>query len=157
MVLGERVDIQGDPPRVWVQGKQYPGTAFTRSLGDDTAENIGVIAEPEIITTSLTVHDEYLIIASDGIFEFLTNDKVLKICQASSNPVEACENLTNAACDQWLEHEHRTDDITVIVCFLSSSHQPESGETGTTKDLTKTLNGIYGSRPSIDKTPQSDD
>ena len=144
LVLGERIDIQGDPPRLWVPGKETPGTAFTRSLGDDVAEKIGVIAEPEMVTTSLCSHDEYLVIATDGIFEFLKNDQVLKICEESSNPVDACEKLTRAACDQWLEHDSRTDDITVIVCFLSSSYQPESGETGTTKDLHGNIHSIYG-------------
>ena len=97
-----------------------------------------------MVTTSLCSHDEYLVIATDGIFEFLKNDQVLKICEESSNPVDACEKLTRAACDQWLEHDSRTDDITVIVCFLSSSYQPESGETGTTKDLHGNIHSIYG-------------
>ncbi|KAJ4867459.1 putative protein phosphatase 2C 35 [Raphanus sativus] len=38
----------GDPPRLWVQNGMYPGTAFTRSVGDCTAEGIGVTAEPEV-------------------------------------------------------------------------------------------------------------
>ena len=70
LVLGETVDIHGDPPRIWAKGKDYPGTAFTRSLGDKLAEDIGVIPEPELITTDLTQNDEFLVIASDGIFEF---------------------------------------------------------------------------------------
>lgn len=41
----EHVDIGGDPPRIWVEGKDYPGTSFTRSLGDRLAKEIGVIAE----------------------------------------------------------------------------------------------------------------
>jgi serine/threonine protein phosphatase PrpC len=146
MVLGKSVDIEGDPPRVWVRGKEYPGTAFTRSIGDRLAENIGVCAEPEIITTYPTVNDEFLVIASDGIFEFLTNDDVLNICAASLSPQEACEVLTRAAYDKWLEHELRTDDITVIVCFLSSSFNPSSREeeVGTTEALVEQTHAMYG-------------
>jgi serine/threonine protein phosphatase PrpC len=148
MVLGERVDIQGDPPRVWVQGGDYPGTAFTRSLGDRIAEDIGVTADPEIITKDLTVNDEFLVIASDGIFEFLTNQYVMNVCTASMNPLEACEQLTKAAYDQWLTHENRTDDITIIVCFLSCTHEPSpEEESETTEALIATAGDVYGTKP----------
>ena len=47
--LGENIDEGGDPPRVWSSKGDYPGTAFTRSLGDRLAEEWGVTAEPEIL------------------------------------------------------------------------------------------------------------
>ncbi len=34
LTLGEEVDFEGDPPRIWKQDANYPGAAFTRSLGD---------------------------------------------------------------------------------------------------------------------------
>jgi serine/threonine protein phosphatase PrpC len=148
MVLGEHVDIQGDPPRVWVKGCNYPGAAFTRSLGDSIAEDVGVTADPEIITKDLTINDKFLVIASDGVFEFLTNQQVMDMCTASMNPIEACEVITKAAYDQWLHHENRTDDITIIVCFLSSTFQPSpEEESGTTEALVATANDMYGAKP----------
>ena len=50
MTLGDAIDEEGDPPRVWSTKGEYPGTAFTRSFGDYVAEQIGVFAEPEILT-----------------------------------------------------------------------------------------------------------
>lgn len=47
--LGETIDEGGDPPRIWSPKGDYPGTAFTRSLGDCVAEECGVVAEPEIL------------------------------------------------------------------------------------------------------------
>ena len=151
MVLGKDVDVQGDPPRVWVKGNEYPGCAFTRSIGDRLAGEIGIIPTPEIVTKYPTINDEYLVIASDGIFEFLTNEAVMNICAASISPQEACESLTKAAYDQWLEHEHRTDDITVIVCFLSSLFDPSTieEENTSTEALVETASTIYGTH-SID-------
>lgn len=32
--------------RVWMKGKDYPGLAISRSVGDQIAHNIGVSAEP---------------------------------------------------------------------------------------------------------------
>ncbi|ONK62885.1 uncharacterized protein A4U43_C07F9140 [Asparagus officinalis] len=37
---GDEESDDGDPPRLWVQDGMYPGTAFTRSVGDATAENL---------------------------------------------------------------------------------------------------------------------
>ena len=44
---GTEEDDDGDPPRLWAPNGMYPGTAFTRSIGDSAAERIGVTAEPE--------------------------------------------------------------------------------------------------------------
>jgi hypothetical protein len=41
---GEDIDEGGDPPRIWSKYGEYPGTAFTRSLGDSIAEELGVFA-----------------------------------------------------------------------------------------------------------------
>lgn len=147
-VLGEDVDVHGDPPRVWIQGKDYPGTAFTRSLGDRLAKDIGVSAEPEILARNLTTNDHVLVIASDGIFEFLTNQEVIDICIESESPIIACESLVKAAYAKWLLYENRTDDITVIVCFLDVSNPPPPvGVEGSTEDLIELAKSAYGQKP----------
>jgi serine/threonine protein phosphatase PrpC len=147
MVLGEDVDFYGDPPRVWVDGKEYPGCAFTRSIGDYLADDIGVNAEPEILQTELTSADRILVIATDGIFEFLSNQEVIDAAARCESPLHACERLVKAAYNQWLIHENRTDDITVIVCFLRAARQPVPGEKGTTEDLVATAKTLYGFKP----------
>ena len=149
MVLGEAIDTEGDSPRVWVEGKDYPGCAFTRSLGDKISEEIGVVAEPEMVTTRLTMNDEFLVIASDGIFEFLTNQVVIDMCASSESPLEACEKIVRQAYQQWLVYERRTDDITIIVCFLQNlTEPPTDGMKGTTEDLIGTTASVYGVQPS---------
>lgn len=119
--LGVDINYEGDIPRVWCAEHNYPGTAFSRSLGDSVAEYIGVNADPEILTKKVTRGDEFLVIASDGIFEFLTNQDVIDICASSSDPAQACSRLLEASYAMWLEHETRTDDITCIVLFLKNT------------------------------------
>ncbi|KAG9135581.1 hypothetical protein Leryth_002315 [Lithospermum erythrorhizon] len=63
---GDEETEGNDPPRLWVQNGMYPGTAFTRSVGDSTAEKIGVIAVPEVLTIQLTPENPFFVIASDG-------------------------------------------------------------------------------------------
>jgi hypothetical protein len=132
---GDKVDFYGDPPRLWILGQEYPGTAFTRSIGDAIAETVGVTAEPEMLSLELTSNDKILVIASDGIFEFLTNRIVIDLCSQSDTPLKACEAVVKAAYEQWLVYENRTDDITVIVCFLKCKRPPVNGEKGTSDDL----------------------
>lgn len=55
----------------------YPGTAFTRSVGDCTAEGIGVTAEPEVSMVHLSPNHLFFVVASDGIFEFLPSQAVV--------------------------------------------------------------------------------
>lgn len=74
---GTEEDDDGDPPRLWVQNGMYPGTAFTRSIGDSIAESIGVVATPEIFVLELTPHHPFFVIASDGVFEFLSSQSVV--------------------------------------------------------------------------------
>ena len=59
--------------------EEKPGCAFTRSLGDAVAEEIGVFAEPEVLVWQLTNKDKFVVIASDGVFEFLTSQNVVDI------------------------------------------------------------------------------
>uniref|UniRef100_A0A7S1UKI4 cGMP-dependent protein kinase n=1 Tax=Phaeomonas parva TaxID=124430 RepID=A0A7S1UKI4_9STRA len=117
--LGEEVDESGDPPRVWNSTLDRPGCAFTRSFGDVVAEGLGVYAVPEIETRALTEHDKYIVIASDGVFEFMTSQSVMDMVVKIGDPLEACQAVVAEAYRLWLQYEIRTDDITVICINLS--------------------------------------
>ena len=118
MVLGEEIDEGGDPPRVWSPLGDYPGTAFTRSIGDAIAEELGVFAEPEILVRELSPEDKIIVLASDGVFEFLTNQSVIDICAKFNDPLEACRAVVAESYELWLQYELRTDDITMICIFI---------------------------------------
>jgi serine/threonine protein phosphatase PrpC/CRP-like cAMP-binding protein len=116
--LGEELDEGGDPPRVWSPNGDYPGTAFTRSMGDAMAEELGVFAEPEMLTRDIKPEDRLVVLASDGIYEFLTNQSVVDICAKFTDPLEACRAVVAESYELWLQYELRTDDITIIVIFV---------------------------------------
>jgi serine/threonine protein phosphatase PrpC/CRP-like cAMP-binding protein len=137
--LGEELDEGGDPPRVWSPNGDYPGTAFTRSLGDAMAEELGVFAEPEMLSRDLKPEDRVVIIASDGIYEFLTNQSVVDICAKFTDPLEACRAVVAESYELWLQYELRTDDITIIVIFVEQIADAKSMEreyvTASVRDL----------------------
>lgn len=93
MTLGDEVDEGGDPPRIWSQDGAYPGTAFTRSFGDSIAEELGVFAEPEMLKYEIGKEDKFLVVASDGVWEFLTNKQVVEIARSAESPIEAAQLL----------------------------------------------------------------
>ncbi|XVE65714.1 hypothetical protein DITRI_Ditri08aG0021700 [Diplodiscus trichospermus] len=112
---GDEESQGGDPPRLWVPNGMYPGTAFTRSVGDSTAEKIGVIAVPEISFVRLTPNHLFFVVASDGVFEFLPSQTVVDMAAAYTDPRDACAAIAGESYKLWLEHENRTDDITIII------------------------------------------
>ena len=126
--LGEELDEGGDPPRVWSPNGDYPGTAFTRSLGDYMAEELGVFAEPEMLTRDIKPEDRVIVIASDGIFEFLTNQSVIDICAKFSDPLAACRKVVAESYELWLQYELRTDDITIICMFVEHAAEAAAME-----------------------------
>ncbi|KAK6130410.1 hypothetical protein DH2020_035820 [Rehmannia glutinosa] len=87
---GDEETEGGDPPRLWVQDGMYPGTAFTRSVGDSTAEKIGVVADPEVSTVQLTPNHPFFVVASDGVFEFLSSQTVVDMVNKYADPGCLC-------------------------------------------------------------------
>ncbi len=151
--LGKEIDEGGDPPRVWHPEQDYPGTAFTRSLGDALAEELGVFAEPEMVTRELEEGDEIIVLASDGVFEFLTNQSVIDICAKFKDPLAACRAVVAESYELWLQYELRTDDITMICIFIDSKDEAVSsardkGEaSGDVEDIPDTVKHQLEPRP----------
>lgn len=113
------MDEDGDPPRIWSPYGAFPGTAFTRSLGDEIAEALGVIGTPEITSLQLSEEDRFVVIASDGVFEFLTSQAVVDMVAQYDDPLEACQKVVAESYRLWLTYELRTDDITCIIIRFS--------------------------------------
>lgn len=116
---GTEEDDDGDPPRLWVQNGMYPGTAFTRSIGDSIAETIGVVPNPEIVVLELAPDYPFFILASDGVFEFLSSQTVVDMVAKHKDPRDACAAIVAESYRLWLQYETRTDDITVIVVHVN--------------------------------------
>eukprot|EP00250_Pteridium_aquilinum_P021488 c25141_g1_i1 orf=448-3657(+) len=116
---GGEEDDDGDPPRLWVANGMYPGTAFTRSIGDKIAEQIGVIAVPEVLAMELTASNPFFVLASDGVFEFLSSQQVVDMVAEHIDPCNACAAVVAESYRLWLHYETRTDDITIIVVRIN--------------------------------------
>lgn len=110
------------PLRVWHLNENIPGLAMSRSFGDGAAVEVGVIADPEILEMNLSEADKFIILASDGVWEFLTNDEVANIVMPhylTNSAEKAAENVIKEALKKWKEEENAIDDITCIIIFLN--------------------------------------
>ncbi|CAK7337456.1 unnamed protein product [Dovyalis caffra] len=116
---GNEEGDDGDPPRLWVPNGMYPGTAFTRSVGDSIAESIGVVPNPEIVVLELGPQHPFFVLASDGVFEFLSSQTVVDMVAKYKDPRDACAAIVAESYRLWLQYETRTDDITVIVVHIN--------------------------------------
>lgn len=74
------VDEDGNrvgPYRVWEMNSNIPGLSMSRSIGDQVAKSLGVIATPIVTETVIDPNKEnFIVVASDGIWDSMDNDDV---------------------------------------------------------------------------------
>ena len=110
------------PERVWLKDEDFPGLAMSRSFGDEIAHSAGVIAEPEISEYYFVHEDKFVIIASDGIFEFISSDEcvsMLKNFYLKDDIDGAMYYLYKESSKKWIMEEEVIDDISMILIFLN--------------------------------------
>ena len=109
------------PYRVWAKGKDYPGLAMSRSIGDLKAKSIGVIPDPGIVEYNINNSSRYVIVCSDGVWEFLNNQTVMNIGKKfylENNASAFCHELVSKAYNEWQENDSIVDDITAVIAFF---------------------------------------
>ena len=109
------------PQRIWIKKEEVPGLAMTRSFGDRVAGSVGCICLPEIKDFNFEEDDKFLILASDGIWEFIKSEECINIIGKYyfSNNIESCCNyLYNESKKRWIKEEEVVDDITILLVFF---------------------------------------
>lgn len=112
------------PPRVWLGHMDVPGLAMSRSIGDVVAHSAGVSTEPEFFDRPIDHRDRFLVSATDGLWEFMTDEEVVdmvaKVAQETGSPSACVEELVRESNERWMKNEQVVDDTTVAVAFLSA-------------------------------------
>ena len=96
---------------------------MSRSLGDYVAQSVGVSPEPEINIYDISEQDRFIIIASDGVWEFLSNEDVAKLAEpfySQGLAEQAANAIVKEAANQWKQKEEVIDDITCVIVFLDT-------------------------------------
>ena len=120
----DRIDwLKVGPLRVWFKDKKYPGLTITRSLGDFEAIPLGILHEPDIKEYNIDEEKiKILVMATNSIWEFLTNDKIMDITwqyYESKDSQGASEKIVEYANKIWkIKNPNNIPDLTVSVFFF---------------------------------------
>ncbi|CAD7933454.1 unnamed protein product [Amoebophrya sp. A25] len=128
----EQVEMSGDAEvreiaegsyRIYLKGTNVPGLTMSRALGDFMLQEKGITHIPEYKTVTMQPGDEwYAIVASDGIWEFLTAEEVVKFAGKKlrlKGVKETNKALIDSSRKRWAQVEgDYCDDIgSILVQF----------------------------------------
>ena len=94
---------------------------MTRSFGDRVAASVGTICIPEIMEFLLTDDDKFIILASDGVWEFIHSQECVNIVKdfyLNNDMKGCCEFLYSESKKRWMKEEEVVDDIAMILIFF---------------------------------------
>lgn len=116
---------EGLSARVWLDsGCTQIGLAMSRSIGDHAVmvralalprpaacvdsslvvpQTVGVIAEPEVVRHDITSDDRFMILATDGVWEFIPSQEAVDIVAAEieHGAEHACRKLIQTAAERY--------------------------------------------------------
>lgn len=127
VAAGGRVDrIYGmGPYRVWFKDGDYPGLAMSRSIGDTLAHKVGVSNIPEIFEyNTSSVKPFAIIVASDGVWEFMNNEQVKNILNKykfNHDAYTCSKEIVEKARQIWKGTSFAIDDITCVTVFFDKN------------------------------------
>lgn len=130
------------PTRVWLRDVDAPGLAMSRSLGDTLARSVGVTGAPDVYSYTLTPADAFLVLASDGLWEFVAPPTVARVLQEThaqaataaeaatvgddgedeppSHLALALDALAELSGQRWREREGAQDDLSILIAEVGT-------------------------------------
>ncbi|MBA0839326.1 hypothetical protein Goarm_005069, partial [Gossypium armourianum] len=109
--------------RVWLPNNDAPGLAMARAFRDFCLKDFGLISVPEISYRCLSEEDEFIVLATDGIWDVLSNKEVIDIIEYAPACSSAARTLVQTAVRAW-RYKYPTskvDDCAVVCLFLDSN------------------------------------
>merc|ERR1712096_493218 len=111
-----------------LEGEQVHMLRMSRCIGDhDFKENHpnGVIAVPDVSSFTFDEGDRFIVLATDGLWDVITEDEVVTIVDQNEAATDACKELIQEAKQRWhSQNGQYCDDIT-ITCVMLPCFQPD--------------------------------
>ncbi|XP_024970166.1 probable protein phosphatase 2C 33 [Cynara cardunculus var. scolymus] len=115
--------LQDEPEvtRVWLPNNDSPGLAMARAFGDFCLKDFGLISVPDIFYRRLTENDQFIVLATDGVWDVLTNKEVVDIVASAETRSCAARSVVQSAVRAWKFRypTSKVDDCAVICLFLT--------------------------------------
>ncbi|CAM6007135.1 unnamed protein product [Sphagnum balticum] len=116
-------------PRVWLPFDDSPGLAMARAFGDFCLKDYGVIAVPELSYRLLTDKDQFIVLATDGIWDVLSNEEVVHVIASAPTRATAARALVESAVRVWrLKYPTSKVDDCAVVCLYLDHTVSTSGQ-----------------------------
>ncbi|CAH9136748.1 unnamed protein product [Cuscuta epithymum] len=125
-----RVCSSDDEPgvyRVWMppqNGEELegPGLAISRAFGDYYFKDFGLISEPEVMFRNITFRDQFAILATDGVWDVMSNQEAVDIVCSAPEKESAAKRLVERAACAWKRTKRGIpmDDMSAICLFFHS-------------------------------------
>ncbi|KAM2892862.1 hypothetical protein COP2_010966 [Malus domestica] len=114
--------LQDEPEvaRVWLPYNDSPGLAMARAFGDFCLKDFGLISVPDVSYRRLTEKDEFIVLATDGIWDVLSNKEVVDVIATAPARPSAAQALVETAVRAWRQKypTSKVDDCAVVCLFL---------------------------------------
>ncbi|XP_045793410.1 probable protein phosphatase 2C 33 [Trifolium pratense] len=119
-----------DVARVWLPNSDFPGLAMARAFGDFCLKDVGLISVPDVSYRRLTEKDEFVVLATDGIWDVLSNEEVVEIVAAAPRSI-AARVLVESAVRAWRAKFPfcKVDDCAAVCLFLNSNTELKAEHT----------------------------
>ncbi|MCO5577012.1 hypothetical protein L7F22_030834 [Adiantum nelumboides] len=135
--------------RVWLPHDDSPGLAMARAFGDFCLKDFGLIAVPEVTYTRLTERDQFIVLASDGVWDVLSNKEVVETVWEAPTRTTAARSLVETAVRAWrLKYPTSKVDDCAVVCFYFNKQQKWQAQATASAcsavELGEVLNGEVG-------------
>lgn len=109
--------------RVWQPSRESPGLAMSRAFGDYCVKDCGVISTPEVTQRRIGASDQFVILATDGVWDVLSNDEAVQIVAGTLDRAKAAKRLVECAVRAWRRKRRdiAVDDCSAICLFFHPS------------------------------------
>jgi len=97
-----------------------PGLNMSRAFGDFHGhDHAGLSCEPDVKEYDIGPNDKYLLMCSDGVWEFMKSEQGVDVAHSCNDCLTASAKLAELAWQQWRHFDPCTvDDITAVVVDL---------------------------------------
>jgi serine/threonine protein phosphatase PrpC len=122
--------LQDEPGvhRVWQPVDESPGLAMSRAFGDYCIKDYGLVSVPEVTQRHISIRDQFIILATDGVWDVISNQEAIDIVSSTAERAKAAKRLVQQAVRAWNRKRRgiAMDDISAVCLFFHSSSSSPS-------------------------------
>uniref|UniRef100_A0A1D1YI85 protein-serine/threonine phosphatase n=1 Tax=Anthurium amnicola TaxID=1678845 RepID=A0A1D1YI85_9ARAE len=106
--------------RLWLPNEESPGLAMSRAFGDYCVKNFGLISIPEVNHRNITNRDQFIVLATDGVWDVISNHEAVQIVSSTTEREKAAKRLVEHAVRAWRRKRRgiAVDDCSAVCLFF---------------------------------------